>query len=109
MKILDPVLDKGTIIIPVAFLDEDNVAMIPVSITWTLRDEDGDIVNGRDAVVVTPASTINIVLSNADLVYEAPTSQRILRVDAIYNGAYGNGLTLPDYAKFTILAIPESA
>lgn len=109
MQILEPVLDGSTKVVAVSFFDEALAAMTPTSVTWSLYDEDGAIVNNRSDVVAIPATTVNIVLSGNDVVFVSPTSQRILVVEAVYTGVYGVGLPLKDYFKFTVLPISTTA
>lgn len=109
MQMLEPVLDGNTKVVAVSFFDEANVAMIPTTVNWSLYDEDGVIVNSRSNVSISPASTVNIVLSGADTLFVSPASQRILVVNAIYTGVYGVGLPLKDYFKFTVLPISTTA
>ena len=66
----DPPIDKSTFVITVRFFDEDEVAMTPVTATWTLTKLNGTVINSRSAVSITPATSANIVLSGADLDYD---------------------------------------
>ena len=109
MQMLGTVFDKSTKVAVISFFDEANVAMTPTGVTWSLYDEDGAIVNNRSNVPATPATVVNIVLSGLDVVYVAPTSQRVLVVEATYTGTYGTGLPLKDYFKFTVLPVATTA
>ena len=88
--------EGSTYIVTSSFLDEAGAAEIPTSITWSLRDENGAIVNSRNAISVSPASTINIVLSGADLAYTSTQSKRVLTIEAVYTSTLGSGLPLKD-------------
>jgi hypothetical protein len=101
MATLTEAVEKSTYVVTVTFQDEAGSAMVPVSCQWSLRDNNGAIVNGRSAVSATAATAISIVLSGDDLVYE-PNSQtvRILTVEAVYDGTYGSNLPLKE--EFTI-------
>ena len=99
--------EKGTIVITCVFTDEDGDAVVPNTISWTLTDGAGDVVNSREQVsVAVPASTTNIVMSGDDLELEATdTSQYIDRyflIEAAYNSTYGTDLPLRDSAYFKI-------
>lgn len=109
MQILEPVLDGSTKVVAVSFFDEALVAMTPITVKWSLYDEDGIIVNSRSNVSVIPAPVANIILSGNDVVFVSPTSQRILVVEVTYTGTYGSGLPLKDYFKFTVLPISITA
>ena len=95
--------EKGTAVLGVAFTDEDGNAVTPSSITWTLTDINGTIINSRDAVPITPATSVNIVLSGDDLALDAGVSDtRIVTVEWVYTSSYGTGLPGKDQAKFSI-------
>ena len=102
VSILDNVNEKSTKVIPVSFQDEDEAAVTPNSISWTLTNETGTIINSRENVSVTPASTINIVLSGDDLAIGDNGMSRRLLVYALYDSAYGSDLSLRAVAKFDI-------
>lgn len=98
--------EKSTFIIVVSFKDEDGDAETPTSVTWTLTDSDGNIINSRQDVSIAAASTINVVLSGDDLqiVNENVSSpvSRILTIKAVYNSTLGNDLPLKEQIEFSI-------
>ena len=99
--------EKSTYIVVATFKDEDGTLVIPNSITWTLTDEIGTIINARENVAIgTPASTINIVLSALDLAMQtsetAGTIGRVVTVNAVYNSTLGSNLPLKGEVKFYI-------
>lgn len=95
--------EEGTYIVTAAFTDEAGTALIPTSITWSLRDENDAIVNSRNAVVVSvPAASINIVLSGNDLIYSVTQTKRIVTIEAVYTSTYGTGLPLNDECEIPI-------
>jgi len=92
------VLDKqaiqsSTYIVNAAFTDEDGGAVVPDTLTWTLKDAAGTVINGRDAIVITPATSVDILLKGDDL---APgtddVAKLLLTTDATYTSALGSGL-----------------
>jgi len=93
--------DKSTFVINCTFKDEDNLAVIPNVITWTLTDEDGTVINSRTAQSVTPGASVDIALSGDDL-KRSDGAIRILTVEATYNSSLGNNLPLKDQVKFRI-------
>ena len=99
--------EKSTHVVTATFKDEDGVLVVPTSITWTLTDESGTIINARENVaVVTPASAINIVLSGLDLAMQTGETAgivgRVITVNAVYNSTLGTGLPLKGEVKFYI-------
>jgi len=96
--------EESTYFVDADFTDEDDVAVVPNSITWSLRTASGIIVNGRSAVSVTPAASITIVLFGDDLALngDSDTRERFVTIEATYNSTLGNNLPLVDEAAFEI-------
>jgi hypothetical protein len=104
-RLEDNAIEKSTYVITVAFKDENGTAITPKTLTWTLSDKKGRIINSRDTVtVVTPASSENIVLSNNDLALANNDNRvRVLTVEATFDSLeYGNDLPLKESAEFVI-------
>ena len=99
---LSAAADGSTYIVTAAFTDEADAAVVPDSITWTLTDADGTVVNSREAVaVVTPAASYDIVLAGADLLYSTAAT-RVLTVEATYTSDAGAGLPLKAACRFVV-------
>lgn len=102
------IVEESTAVISASFLDEDSVAVIPDTITWTLSDLLGTIINSREDVSVdTPAASTDIVLSGDDLAFQSSESGKIkvtrkLLVEATYTSSLGSGLPLKDEVRFSI-------
>jgi hypothetical protein len=95
-------VEESTYVVAVAFLDEVGDEVIPETIVWSLTDLDGNVINSRSDVEVSPtAASINIVLSGDDLAISS-TLDRVVTVEATYNSAYGVDLPLRAAAKFSI-------
>lgn len=97
-------IERSTIGIRAQFTDEVGSAMVPLTLAWTLTDENGAVVNSRSGVSVTPASTVVIVLTNLDLSLASPLSgtTRYLLIEGTYNSDLGTGLSLRDQVAFEI-------
>ena len=95
--------EEGTYIITASFTDEDDNAVVPNSINWSLYDSTGNIVNGRNNVPVpVPASTITIVLQGDDLAIIGTDGRRVLRIDYDYDSAAGSGLPGKKEVEFDV-------
>ena len=96
--------EKSTFVITVAFTDEDGDPVIPkTGLNWSLTDLNGAAVNSKTAVAITPAATVNIVLSGADLALtDGRDTYRILTVEGTYDSLLGNSLPLKDSVRFLI-------
>lgn len=105
-RLSEPALEKDTYVITVSFFDVDQTtAVTPNSgLTWTLTDAAGNVINSRSAVSLTSATSVNIVLTNADLaITDATGLQRIVTVSGTYNSVtYGSNLKINRPIYFTI-------
>jgi len=93
---------------PVAsFFDEDGNAEDVKTLTWTLTDISGNIINSRkDIVVSNPSSSETIVLSGDDLaIFANDRLRRIITFNATYDSALGNDLPLNGAAEFNIVQL----
>lgn len=100
-------IEESTLVINCAFKDEDGNAEDVKTLTWTLTDKDGTVINEREQVsVVTPSSTEDIVLSGDDLAIlsgeTAANVERRFLVEATYDSDLGDDLPLKDSCKFYI-------
>ena len=99
--------EKSTLIFTVTFTDEAGGAVIPDSITWTLSDSDGTIINSREDVAIgSPASSVDIVLSGDDLaILSGETSATVSRrftVKAVVDTDAGSNLPIKKEAIFPL-------
>lgn len=101
-------IEKSTYVISVSFTDEDDQAVIPDTIVWSLTNDSGDVINSRDQVsVTTTAATVEITLSGNDLAMQTaevgfPTVRRRIIIEATYDSSLGNDLPLKSEAIFLI-------
>ena len=101
-------VEESTYIIPIAaFYDEDDTAITPNAITWSLHDGYDDVVNSRNAVVATAATAIDIVLSGADLaVPDAGQPARYVTIEYTYDSDAGSDLPGKHQVAFNIIGFP---
>ena len=99
-------VEEGTFIINAAYTDEDGNAVTPQTMAWTLTDIDGNVINSRSAVDLSPMATShNVVLKGDDLAIQdaADNGRRIVTFVGTYNSiTYGNGLGLNAECHFRI-------
>lgn len=88
----------------VSFTDEDDAAVTPNSITWSLYNDQGTVINSREDVSVTPDSTVTIVLYGDDLKRTGSTDRGIRRLSiyAEYDSTLGNGLPITAEHEFRV-------
>jgi hypothetical protein len=98
--------EEGTYIITAEFVDDDGDSVAPDTLTWTLTDSSGTVINSRTSVSVSsPTSSEDIVLSGNDLALqtgESGDTLRLLTVEATYDSDAGLDLPLKDVAFFYI-------
>ena len=95
-------VERSTYVVRCDLTDEDGAAVVPTSLTWTLTDRAGGVVNSRqDVPVSAPAARVEIVLSGDDL---APRSDpwRVLTVEAVYTSSLGQDLPLKAACSFAL-------
>ena len=60
--------EKGTLKVSLAFTDEDGTAVAPETLTWTLTDDAGNVINEReDESISSPEATEILILTGDDL------------------------------------------
>lgn len=110
---LKTAVEKSSYFPIAAFFDEEDAPEDVKTLTWTLTDIFGNIINDRDAVVVTnPSSVETVVLSDGDLAVFGDNDrlQRLITFEATYDSDLGNDLPLKGVGEFTIIplvAIPN--
>jgi hypothetical protein len=99
-------IEESTFVVVADFQDEDGNAVAPNSASWSLVDEDGNIVNSREDISInSPSSSENILLSGDDLTLTDGRSEeaRYVVVEGTYDSTLGNDLPIKDQIKFYIL------
>ncbi len=86
--LLEVAREGGTYVFVCAFYDDRGVAIVPDSVVWSLTNGAGDtIINSRNQVTVTPAASIKVYLTGADLAMftELPREPRKFKLEATWN------------------------
>jgi hypothetical protein len=94
-------VEQSTFAIVATFTDEAGAPMIPNALAWSLLNGEGTIINSRTAVSITPAASVTIVLSGADLV-ASEGSTRVVLLEGSYDSDLGDDLPLRDTVTFEI-------
>ena len=96
--------EENSYTISMQFKDEDGTTCTAETLTWTLTDMDGNIINSRDGESVTPSSTTETVtLTPSDTTIVAGQSnERLFLAEWTYDSDYGTGLTGKKQAIFII-------
>jgi len=106
ITLTEEAVERSTLVLSVSFYDEADEEITPLTIAWTLTDRYGVVVNSRQAVSVTPATSVTIVLTGADLALlgEMDDGVRLLLVTATYSG-HGGTISLREEIEFTVRAL----
>jgi len=100
--------EESTYAITASFTDENGNAVIPNAdtVTWTLTDTEGTVINSREKEAVASASSIEIVLTGDDLsIQSGETSKTVKRrflIEARFDSDLGSDLYLKDECEFAI-------
>lgn len=97
---------SSTMVIPFTFRDDEGTAVIPDAATWTLLDTAEAVVNSKEDQVITPAASVEVVLSGADLAVGSGSPVRYFLVEYTYDSDAGNDLPAKYVMQFTIKDLP---
>ena len=100
--ILPNAIEESTFVVTAHFTDEDGAEVVPETVLWSLSNDKGKIINNREDVSVTPAGTVNIVLTGDDLAIGSDGQIREVSIEATYNSTRGTGLSLKGRCTFNI-------
>lgn len=99
----DNAQEEGTLVLNIAWYDEDGNAVTPSAATWTLTDLDGNVINSRQDVSISSLSTSNdVVLKGDDLAISPYGVNRQLLAKWTYTSSAGSGLPATHAYQFKI-------
>lgn len=95
--------ENGTYLITAVLRDEEGELATPETLSWTLKDSNGVVVNGRlNVPIVGPGSTVEILLYGDDLATPGrKDAARVLTLRGTYNSSRGL-LPLVEDARFIV-------
>ena len=97
-------VEKSTFVVSIEMTDEDGSAVVPDTMTATLTDMDGTVINSLEDEVVTPATVMTVVYSGDDLsLAEGVGRLRLVTFEGTYTSSYGAGLPFNDTVQFEIV------
>lgn len=97
--------EHGSYPITASFSDTEGTAFTPKTLSWSLLDIIGTVMNGRDKVSLTPSGTYyTVVLQGDDLIYDAGAvpGVRIFYMEGTYDSVYGNDQEFRAECQFSI-------
>ena len=101
--------ERSSYEITAVFRGADDALVVPDSMAWTLTDGQGNAINGRENVAISPlASSVVITLSGADLEIGAFGLKRVVTFEGVYDSSTGgNNLAFVDWVTFEMNDNPE--
>lgn len=76
---------------------------VPDTLSWTLTDTAGTVINSRNGVSLTPAAAVYVVMSGLDLAVAGATPEdRVLTVSGTYDATYGDNLPIRREFRFQV-------
>jgi len=105
LRIITYVKQGTSAVFRVEIADENGNLITPVSMEWTLSDDAGNIINGRQDVGIGPAAVVDVVLEGADTAPVVPFDnlRRVLTVHATYDSTLATGLEVVGDYTFEIV------
>lgn len=99
--------EGSTYVITATYYDEDDNAVTPDSVAWTLTDGDGTVVNSREnEAIAVPSTSNDIVLGADDLRCSSGRDEtRVLILEYVYDSSAGSNLTGTAQASFIVQKI----
>lgn len=103
-KLDEAALEQSSYVVSASFYDENGDAVTPDSVTWTLTDLEGAVINSREDVSITPASSVSIVLQGDDLQITGTTlpEWREFAIEAVYTSATHGSMNLNEGVRFKV-------
>ena len=104
-RILTYVKQGASAVFRVEIADENGNLITPATMEWTLSDDQGNVINGRQDVGIGPAAIVDVVLEGADTEPVVPFDnlRRVLTVHATYDSTLGSGLEVVGDYVFEIV------
>lgn len=90
--------EDGTGVVSCEFFDENGESVLPNSITWALTDNEGTVINNREAENKTPGTAIDIVLTGDDL----QPGTLFVTIWGTYDSDLGTDLPFKDWCSFKV-------
>lgn len=101
MQLLENAVYGNPYIMTFACYDEASTNIVPTTASWTLKNRAGTIINSRENVSITPALTMTVVLTQADLAI-GTDPWRVVEFSGTYSSSYGTGLPLFKECTFKV-------
>ena len=108
-SLLKSAKEEETYVVEYAPLNQLKIPVTPVTLTWSLFNLSGSVINSRSDISISPTKLVNhIVMSGNDLALDVANTrvQRVLLIKATYNTEIDdkpyNGLPIYIEARFWI-------
>ena len=97
-------IEGGTYVISFSFTDEDGDPVTPNQLSWTLTDDEGNVINSREDVVISPpAASVDVLLQGDDLdPGDSKLAELIFTIEGTYNSDLGSNLPIVAQCKLPV-------
>ena len=99
--------EGGTVFVTAAFFDEEGAAVAPHTLTWTLTDPRGNVINDREEVSVdVPEETETVILTGDDLTLKHDSDDYVvLQFRGLYDSDYASDLVIIEEVEIPVINI----
>lgn len=99
--------EGGTLFVTAAFIDEEGASIAPHTLTWTLTNKKGNVINDRENVPIdTPGESETVVLTGDDLVLAHDADDFvILQFRGLYDSDIEHDLVIIEEAEIPVTNI----
>jgi len=102
---LDDAIEGADYPLTITIANPAGVAITPSAASWSLYDLQGNVINSRSDVALTPSSSMALVLQESDLDIAAgyDSADRVLHVAGTYDDpVYGDGVSFLQVFRFKV-------
>lgn len=97
-------VEQSTIVFTLNFYDEDENALTPESLTHTLTDLSGTVIDELNQVALTPAAEVTLVYTGTSLTLaQGVGRKRLVTIRGMYDSGAGTSLSFIDTIEFEII------
>jgi hypothetical protein len=105
IEIETTVNEGSTAVVTASFTDENGDALAPHTLTWTLTDTQGNVINEREDVAIdTPEAEEVIILKGDDLQLPSNVDDLfVIQFNGLYDSDIGTDLCIAEDATFKVV------
>lgn len=102
---LEEINEDSAARLTVSFLDEDSAPIVPATVTYEVHDEDTGV-ELRTATGLSPASSIDVTLTNVDTKMNTTTKKKETHVVTV-KATFSGGLQINSEYRFRVINLEQ--